>query len=169
MAASNRNPAALLAELRVAIAKCPKKGSGGHKDRYFCRRYLGMKGEKGCKRLREWLKDPSCMREDEMALVEAVLARLNATAQKSTPAQEQKSGDRRLISHAVAVLSSLKSVVSIIDSAAINDGDRMYVRSAMEEFSKRFGIKATFIDPADSRSRPATREDLVDTGLKRKR
>lgn len=157
---------ALLHELRAAIAKSPE--SGGDRTRYFARHELGMRGEE-FKRVREWFRDPSCMRDEEIQCVRHTLVRLATRTQKLTVVQGQKSSDRRLISHAVAVLSSLKSIVADINLTAVNDGDRMYVRSAVDEICKRFGIRATFIDPADSKSHPATRSDLTGVGLKRNR
>lgn len=155
------NRAKLLAELRAAVKKLPRKTAGGNKLRYFARTQLQMKNG-GEQRIREWLKDPMCMSLEECQLLRRVLSGQNASAGKDL--------SRRVVSHTVAVLSSLKGLVvdADIKKTVVNDGDRMYIRSAVEEICRRTGVVATFRDPGDQKSRPATQADLAGTGFKNK-
>ncbi len=147
----------LVAGLKLAIAGI----KGPNKVRVYGRRVLGLKGD-GFKRVSRWIADPAQMTSEEASLVARVL---------NLGKSELVTNDGRyVIDHTVSLLTSIRSLLghANVRSTDINDSDRMYTHKALQDISAAFGIKAVFTDLSSSKSRPATREDLVKLGFKKR-
>lgn len=153
----------ILKDLRSAIAKLPKTIKSD-RTRHYARHHLHMRSN-GFKRVSEWFKNPNSITVEETTKLSQVL--YGAVVEPQMPAPGATG--RRVVRHMVSVLSSLKSLAGDIAASDVTDEDRLYAQNAMEVVSARFGIIATFKDPADKKSRPATRQDFVEAGLKPKR